>query len=243
MPEIPLHFKRVLLKLSGEALMGSQSYGIEPAVLKEVASEIASIHRLGVRIGVVVGGGNIFRGLHASSYGVGRIAGDFMGMLATIINSLALAEALKLAEAEVRTMTAIDMIKIAEPYVRDRALNHLSKNRIVIFGAGTGNPYFTTDTAAALRAMEIDAQVLLKATKVDGVYDADPEKEPSARPFSSLSYNEVLKRNLKIMDLTAVSLAMSQNLPIMVFNLRKKGSLEKIIAGERVGTLIAGETS
>lgn len=234
-------FERILLKLSGEALMGKQSYGIDPFMLEQIASEISSVHKRGVQVAIVVGGGNIFRGLQSSAYGVGRVAADHMGMLATIMNALALGEALQRTGAESRIMSAIDMIKIAEPYVRERAISHLSKKRIVLFGAGTGNPYFTTDTAAALRAMEIDADVLLKATKVDGVYDADPEKEPNAIPFSELTYREVLKRSLKVMDLTAVSLAMGQDLPIIVFKLTEKGNIMKVISGEKVGTLITGE--
>ena len=236
------HFRRILLKLSGEALMKDQSFGIDPVVLESVAAEIYQVHKLGVQVAVVVGGGNIFRGLQASAYGVGRVAADHMGMLATIINALALSEALKRINAETRIMTAIEMTKIAEPYVRERAINHLSKSRILLFGGGTGSPYFTTDTAAALRAMEIDAEVLLKATRVDGVYDADPEKDPSAKPFSKLTYRGVLKRNLKVMDLTAVSLAMSQELPIIVFNLKKAGNIKRVISGEKIGTLITGES-
>ncbi len=234
-------FRRIMLKLSGEALMKDQSFGIDPSVLKNVASEISSIHNLGVQVAIVVGGGNIFRGLQSAAYGVGRVAADHMGMLATIINALALAEALQRIGLKTRIMTAIDMIKIAEPYVRERAISHLSKNRILLFGAGTGNPYFTTDTAAALRAMEIDAEVLLKATKVDGVYDSDPAKDASARPFSKLTYNEVIKRGLKVMDLTAVSLAMGQKLPIIVFNLREKGNIMRVICGKKTGTIITGE--
>lgn len=236
-------FKRILLKLSGEALMGDESFGIDPSVLEEVASEISSVHKLGVEVAIVIGGGNIFRGLQSAKYGVGRVAADYMGMLATVINALALSEALQRMGAETRVMTAIDMIKIAEPYVRGRAISHLSNNCIVLFGAGTGNPFFTTDTAAALRAMEIDANILMKATKVDGVYDADPELESSAKKFSQMSYREVIKRNLKVMDLTGVSLAMGQELPIIVFNLRKKGNIIKAINGEKVGTLITGEPS
>jgi uridylate kinase len=234
-------FKRVLLKLSGEALMGEQAYGIDPLMLQSVAGEICAVRAMGVQIGIVIGGGNIFRGLHSDDYGMGRVPADHMGMLATIINAIALSEALQNIGCETRVMTAIDMIKIAEPYIRGRAISHLSKDQIVVFGAGTGNPYFTTDTAAALRAMEIGAEALLKATKVDGVYDSDPEKNPSARPFESLTYKEVLRRDLKVMDLTAVSLAMGQNLPIVVFNLRKKGNITKVVSGERVGTLITGE--
>lgn len=234
-------FERILLKLSGEALMGKRSYGIDPFMLEQIASEISSVHKRGVQVAIVVGGGNIFRGFQSTAYGMGRVAADHMGMLATIMNALALGEALRRTGAEPRIMSAIDMIKIAEPFVRERAISHLSKKRIVLFGAGTGNPYFTTDTAAALRAMEIDADVLLKATKVDGVYDADPEKEPNATPFSELTYREVLKRSLKVMDLTAVSLAMGQELPIIVFNLTEKGNIMKVISGEKVGTLITGE--
>jgi len=236
-------FKRILLKLSGEALMGDESFGIDPSVLEEVASEISSVHKLGVEVAIVIGGGNIFRGLQSAKYGVGRVAADYMGMLATVINALALSEALQRMGAKTRVMTAIDMIKIAEPYVRGRAISHLSNNCIVLFGAGTGNPFFTTDTAAALRAMEIDADILIKATKVDGVYDADPESEPSAKKFPQMTYREVIKRNLKVMDLTGVSLAMGQELPIIVFNLRKKGNIIKAINGEKVGTLITGEPS
>jgi len=234
-------FKRVMLKLSGEALIGDHAYGIDPSVLRSVGEEIKSVHAKGIQIAIVVGGGNIFRGLESSAYGVGRVPADHMGMLATIINALALGEILVRLGAETRVMTAIDMIKIAEPYIRGRAINHLSKGRIVIFGAGTGNPYFTTDTAAALRAMEIDADILLKATKVDGVFDSDPEKDPDARLFSRLTYREVLEKNLKVMDLTAVSLAMDQNLPIRVFNLKKKGNILRVVDGEDVGTLVTGE--
>jgi uridylate kinase len=243
MNDISPRFKRILLKLSGEALMGNQTFGIDSTVLESVAAEISAIHELGVEVGIVIGGGNIFRGLHSDALGVGRVAGDHMGMLATVINSLALGEALGRIGCETRIMTAIDMIKIAEPYIRERAVTHLSKSRIVLFGAGTGNPYFTTDTAAALRAMEIDADVLLKATKVDGVYDDDPETTPNAKYFDRLTYREALKRNLKVMDLTAVSLAMGQKLPIIVFNLRKKGNIKNIISGDRIGTLITGEGS
>jgi uridylate kinase len=241
MPDIRPRFKRILLKLSGEALMGNQSFGIDSTVLEGVAAEISVIHELGVEVGIVIGGGNIFRGLQSDAFGVGRVAGDHMGMLATVINSIALGAVLGRIGCETRIMTAIDMIKIAEPYIRERAVTHLSKSRIVLFGAGTGNPYFTTDTAAALRAMEIDADVLLKATKVDGVYDDDPETTPGAKYFDRLTYSEVLKRNLKVMDLTAVSLAMGQKLPIIVFNLRKRGNIKNIISGDRIGTLITGE--
>ena len=221
--------------------MGHHAYGIDPAVLRSVGEEIVSVHAKGIQIAIVVGGGNIFRGLESSAYGVGRVPADHMGMLATIINALALGEILVRLGAETRIMTAIDMIKIAEPYIRGRALSHLSKGRIVIFGAGTGNPYFTTDTAAALRAMEINADILLKATKVDGVFDSDPEKNPEARSFSNLTYREVLEKGLKVMDLTAVSLAMEQDLPIRIFNLKKKGNILRVMAGEDVGTLVTGD--
>ena len=236
-------YKRILLKLSGEALTGEQSYGIDPSVLDRVALEISSIHKLGVQIAIVIGGGNIFRGLQSSAYGVNRVPADHMGMLATIINAIALGEVLNRYECETRVMTAIDMIKIAEPYIRGRAISHLHKDRIVIFGGGTGNPYFTTDTAAALRAMEINAEVLLKATKVEGVYDADPELDPLAKPFSRLTYSEILKKNLKVMDLTAVSLAMGRKLPIIVFNLQKRGNITDVVLGKKVGTLITGDES
>ncbi len=221
--------------------MGDQSFGIDPSVLETVATEILDVHKLGIEVGIVIGGGNIFRGLNSKAFGVGRVAGDHMGMLATVINAIALGEALKTIGLESRVMSALDISKAAESYDREKAINHLSKKRIVIFGAGTGNPYFTTDTAATLRALEIEAQVLMKATNVDGVYDADPKLEPTAKPFSELTYGEVLNRNLKVMDLTAVSLAMGQQLPIIVFNLGKTGNIIKAVSGEKVGTLITGE--
>jgi len=241
--DIRPHFRRILLKLSGEALMGDQSFGIDPTVLRTVALEISDIHNRGVEVGIVIGGGNIFRGLQSGTFGVGRVAGDHMGMLATVINAIALAEAIKGIGPESRVMTALDISKVAEPYVREKALSHLSKKRIVIFGAGTGNPYFTTDTAATLRALEIDAHVLMKATNVDGVYDADPKLESSANLFPELTYAEVLKMNLKVMDITAVSLAMDQHLPIIVFNMGETGNILKAVSGEKVGTLITGEKS
>ncbi len=221
--------------------MGDQSFGIDPSVLETVATEILDVHKLGIEVGIVIGGGNIFRGLNSRAFGVGRVAGDHMGMLATVINAIALGEVLKKIGLESRVMSALDISKAAESYDREKAINHLSKKRVVIFGAGTGNPYFTTDTAATLRALEIEAQVLLKATNVDGVYDADPKLEPAAKPFSELTYNEILKRNLKVMDLTAVSLAMGQQLPIIVFDLGKTGNIIKAVSGEKVGTLITGE--
>ena len=238
----PPRYRRILLKLSGEALMGGKSFGIDPDVLNTIAGEVHNIHRLGVEIAVVIGGGNIFRGLRASQYGMDRVPADNMGMLATVINAIALEEALKRMGSETRIMSALDMNKVAEPYVRERAISYLEKNRVVILGAGTGNPYFSTDTAAALRAMELEAEVLLKATKVDGVFDADPEKDPSSKPYTEITYQEVIEKNLNVMDMTAVSLAMGQNLPIIVFNLRLTGNIEKVILGQTVGTSISGES-
>ena len=236
-----LRFRRIVLKLSGEALMGDKSYGIDPVVLKTIASEIHKVHNMGVEIAIVVGGGNIFRGLNSAEYGMGRAPADHMGMLATVINVLALGEALNNLGSETRIMSAIEMNKIAEPFIRKRAISHLNKKRIVLFGAGTGNPFFSTDTAAALRAMEIEAEVLLKATKVDGVYESDPEKDPSAKPFTRLTYQEYLEKGLKVMDMTAVTLAMGQDLPIIVFNLKQSENILKVITGQKVGTIISGE--
>jgi len=235
-------FQRILLKLSGEALMGRRPYGIDPAVLQTVAEEVRLVHELGVEIGIVIGGGNIFRGLHASEYGMGRVAADHIGMLATVMNAIALREALSQKGSEVRVLSAIEMDKIAEPYIRDKAVSHLRRGKIVLFGAGTGNPYFSTDTAAALRAMEINAEILLKATKVDGVYSADPEKVSSPQFFPNLTYQEFLKKNLQVLDMTAVALAMGQNLPIVVFNLRKKGNIKRVTLGQKVGTIISGRS-
>lgn len=221
--------------------MGDKVFGIDPSVLKSVAKEIHEVHHLGVEMAIVIGGGNIFRGLKSSAYGIGRVPADHMGMLATVMNALALAEVLKGMGSETRVLSAIDMHKIAEPYVRGRAISHLKKNRTVLLAAGTGNPYFSTDTAAALRAMELDAEVLLKATKVDGVFEADPEKNPTSQPFDRLTYREVLEKNLQVMDMTAVSLAMAQMLPIIVFNLRQAGNIKRVICGQKTGTLISGE--
>ena len=221
--------------------MGNNAFGIDPKILNTVAGEIHNLQQSGVKIAIVIGGGNIFRGLNSSEYGMGRVSGDHMGMLATIINAIALGEALNRMGSETRIMSAIDMNKIAEPYIRGRAIRHLERDRVVLVGAGTGNPYFSTDTAAALRAMEVEAEVLLKATKVDGVFDVDPEKNPSSKPYTRLTYLEVLQKNLQVMDMTAVSLAMGQNLPIIVFNLRKKDNIKKVVFGETVGTLISGE--
>ena len=241
MKDNDIRFKRILLKLSGEALMGDKLYGIDPDVLKGVAGEIREVHLRGVETAIIIGGGNIFRGLNSSEYGMGRAPADHMGMLATVINALALGEALNSLGSETRIMSAIDMHKIAEPFIRKRAISHIKKGRIVIFGAGTGNPFFTTDTAAALRAMEIEAEVLLKATKVNGVYESDPEKDPKIRPFLKLTYKDYLEKGLKVMDMTAVTLAMGQGLPIIVFNLRQRKNILKVVMGQKVGTLISGE--
>ncbi|HDM08914.1 MAG: UMP kinase [Deltaproteobacteria bacterium] len=233
-------FKRILLKLSGEAL-SAKSDAIDPQTILRVAREIKSAHDLGVQIAIVIGGGNIFRGLRAVDYRMDRVVADHMGMLATVINALALGGALQTVGLEAQVMSAIEMRGVAEPFVRDAAINYLEDNRVVIFGGGTGNPYFTTDTAATLRASEIGANALLKATKVDGVYDADPVKVPGAKRFDTLSYGEVIEKGLRAMDLTAISLAMEQKIPIVVFNLLKGGNILKAVAGERVGTIIRGE--
>jgi len=233
-------FKRILLKLSGEALSSTED-AIDPDVIVRIAKEIKSVHELGVQIAIVIGGGNIFRGLRADNYGMDRVVADNMGMLATVINALALGGALRAEGLDARVMTAIEMRGVAEPFVRDKAVSHLENSRIVIFGAGTGNPYFTTDTAATLRASEIGADALLKATKVDGVYDADPVKVPGARFYNTLSYGTVIEKGLRAMDLTAISLAREQNLPIVVFNLLREGNILKAVSGEPVGTIITGE--
>jgi uridylate kinase len=232
-------YKRVLLKLSGEALMGGQSFGISPEMLAYVAAEVQAVQALGVEIAVVVGGGNIFRGVKATSFGMERTSADHMGMLATVMNSLALQDALEKIGLQTRVQTAISMHEVAEPYILRRALRHLEKGRIVIFAAGTGNPYFTTDTAAVLRAQEVHAEILLKATKVDGLYDADPEQHADAAFIESTTYMKVLEKQLKVMDMTAISLAMDNNLPLAVFNLKKSDNIRKVICGERVGTLIS----
>ena len=232
-------FKRILLKISGEALMGNQNFGIDPDMMHYVADEIKSIFDLGLQIAVVVGGGNIFRGIAASSYGMDRTSADHMGMLATVMNSLALQDALEKHEMQTRVQTAISMHEMAEPYILRRALRHLERGRVVIFAAGTGNPYFTTDTAAALRAQEIHAEVLLKATKVDGLYDADPTTTTDAHFIKKINYMGVLERQLKVMDMTAISLAMDNDLPLIVFSLSARGNLKKVVCGEDVGTLIS----
>jgi len=233
-------YKRVLLKLSGEALMGDQGFGISSQVIKYVAEEIRSIFDLGVQVAIVVGGGNIFRGIAASSYGMDRTSADHMGMLATVINSLALQDALEKKGIATRIQSAISMHEVAEPYILRRAVRHLEKGRVVIFAAGTGNPYFTTDTAAVLRAQEIHAEILLKATKVDGLYDSDPAINKDAKFMGKVKYMEVLEKQLKVMDITAISLAMDNNLPIAIFNLKKKGNIRKVICGEDIGTRING---
>ncbi len=232
-------YKRILLKLSGEALMGEQSFGISPDMLKYVADEVKSIKDMGVEIAIVVGGGNIFRGVKATSFGMERTSADHMGMLATVINSLALQDSLEKEGMQTRVQSAISMHEVAEPYILRRALRHLEKGRIVIFAAGTGNPYFTTDTAAVLRAQEVHAQILLKATKVDGLYEADPVVKPDAAFIESTSYMNVLEKQLKVMDMTAISLAMDNHLPLVVFNLKQPDNIRKVICGQRVGTLIA----
>ena len=231
-------YRRILLKLSGELLGGGKGYGIDEDVLSELAAEIADVRRSGVEVGVVLGGGNIFRGLAAASRGMDRVAADNMGMLATVINALALQHALEKQGLFTRVLTAIDMQKVAEPFIRRRAIRHLEKGRVVIFGAGTGNPYFTTDTAAALRAIEIGAEVILKGTRVDGVYDKDPERHGDAQRYNAITYLDVLNQGLKVMDSTAVSLCMENKLPIVVFDIGTRGNLARVVAGEPVGTLV-----
>jgi uridylate kinase len=231
-------YQRVLLKLSGEALMGEQPFGIDPAVTTQIARDVQEIQQLGVQTAVVIGGGNLFRGLAASARGMDRATADYMGMLATVINALALQDALEHQGIATRVASAIEMRAVAEPFIRRRAVRHLEKGRVVVFAAGTGNPYFTTDTAAALRAMEMKADVILKATKVDGIYNADPMQDPSATKYDEISYLSVLEKGLKVMDATAISLCMDNELPIVVFNLRTPGNLRKVIMGEAVGTTV-----
>jgi uridylate kinase len=232
-------YRRITLKLSGEALMGNEDFGISPDMLKYVAQEIKSIVDLGVQIGIIVGGGNIFRGVAATSYGMERASADHMGMLATVINSLALQDALEKNGLETRVQTAISMHEVAEPYILRRAIRHLERGRVVIFGAGTGNPYFTTDTAAVLRAQEIHAEILLKATKVDGLYDSDPVENKNARIIKKTSYMKVLEKQLRVMDMTAISLAMDNQLPLAVFKLKTKGNIKAVVCGEDIGTRIS----
>ena len=235
------YYKRVLLKLSGEALAGEQRYGIDPEIITTIAEEIKEVVTCGVELALVIGGGNIFRGLAASSKGMDRASADYMGMLATMINSLAMQDALEKVGVDTRVQSAIAMQEVAEPYIRRRAIRHLEKGRVVIFGAGTGNPYFTTDTAASLRAMEIGAEVILKGTKVDGVYSADPKKDPNAVKFSSLTYIDVLKKGLQVMDATATSLCMDNSLPIIVFDVTTAGNVKRVVCGEAIGTIVKGE--
>jgi uridylate kinase len=233
-----MKYKRVLLKLSGEALMGNQQYGIDSSILSNYASEIRSIVETGCQLAIVIGGGNIYRGIQSEESGFDRVQGDHMGMLATIINGMALQSALESLEIETRLQTAIKMEQIAEPYIRRRSIRHLEKNRVVIFGAGTGNPYFTTDTAAALRAIEIEADIILKGTRVDGVYSADPEKDPKAQKFDKISFDKAYDLGLKVMDLTAFTLCKENKLPINVFNMNEAGNLKKVCDGINVGTLV-----
>jgi len=231
-------YKRILLKLSGEALMGQQGLGIDPQVVNDIALSLKEVKELGVEIGIVIGGGNIFRGLSASARGMDRVSADYMGMLATVINAIALEDYLERYDVYTRVLTAIKMEQLAEPFIHRRAIRHLQKGRIVIFAGGTGNPYFTTDTAAALRAIEIEANAIIKGTKVDGVYDSDPKINPDAKMFKQLSYIDVVKKRLKVMDSTAVTLCMENNLPILVFNLTQKDNLKKLILGEPIGTKV-----
>jgi len=234
-------YQRILLKLSGEALLGDKSFGVDRAFADYLAAEIKEVHDLGVQVTAVVGGGNIFRGISDSAQGMDRVSADHMGMLATVINGLALQDALERAQVFTRVQSAIEMREVCEPFIRRRALRHLEKGRVVIFAGGTGNPYFSTDTAAALRAMEIKAEIILKATKVDGIYDADPKTHPAATRFERLSYIEVLKRGLKVMDTTAISLCMDNRMPIVVYDLSRKGNLRRIVLGEKVGTIVEEE--
>jgi uridylate kinase len=232
-------YKRILLKLSGEALMGEQAYGVDPAVANRIAQDVSEIQSLGVQTSIVIGGGNIFRGLAASARGMDRSTADYMGMLATVINALALQDALEKHGVPTRVLTAIEMRAVAEPFIRRRAIRHLEKGRVVVFAAGTGNPYFTTDTAAALRAMEVRAEVILKATKVDGIYTADPVRYPDATRYDNISYLQVLQERLQVMDATAISLCMDNKLPIVVFNLLTPGNIRRVIMGDAVGTVVS----
>src|SRR5580704_203838 len=231
-------YKRIVLKLSGESLQGEQGFGIHGETIKAIAQELKEVHALGVQIAVMVGGGNIFRGARQKGFEIERATGDYMGMLATVINALALQDGLEKEGVHTRVLSAIEMRQVSEPFIRRRAMRHLEKGRIVIFAAGTGNPYFSTDTAAALRAMEIKADVILKATRVDGIYDADPEQTPDAKFFSAISYREVLNQNLKVMDSTAISLCMDNGMPIVVFNMNESGNIRRVVLGERVGSKV-----
>ncbi|GMU85931.1 MAG: uridylate kinase [Ignavibacteriales bacterium] len=233
-----LKYKRILLKLSGESLMGEKGFGIDAKVLDFFAEEVKKVHTVGVQLGIVIGGGNIFRGLSATDQGIERVTGDQMGMLATMINSLALQNAIERKGVYTRLMSSIEMQEIAEPYIRRRAIRHLEKGRVVIFGAGTGHPYFSTDTAASLRAVEIEADIIIKGTRVDGIFDSDPEKNASAVKYDEITYLDILKNNLKVMDLTAVSLCQENKLPMVVFNMDKPGNLLALVTGEKVGTVV-----
>ncbi|MFH1015135.1 MAG: UMP kinase [Nitrospirota bacterium] len=235
-----LKYKRILLKLSGEALMGAKDFGIDSATVDFIAKEIKKVVNMGAEVAVVIGGGNIFRGVEASVKGMERASADYMGMLATVINALALQNSLEKNNVPTRVQSAIDMRELAEPYIRRKAMRHLEKDRVVIFAAGTGNPYFTTDTAAALRAMEIGAEVIIKATKVDGVYSADPVKDPNAKKYDTISYMDVLRKGLSVMDSTAISLCMDNNLPIVVFNLGGKDNIKNVARGKKIGTIVGG---
>ena len=243
LPERPpldprVRYRRILLKLSGEALMADQAYGIDPATLAQIADEIIDVHSLGVEIALVIGGGNIFRGVAGASRGMDRAHADYMGMLATLINALAMQDALEARGSKTRVLSAIEVQRVAEPYIRRRAIRHLEKGRLVIFAAGTGNPFFTTDTAASLRAMEIGSEIVMKATRVDGVYDKDPHKHKDARMFRRLSYLDVLNRNLAVMDSTAISLCRDNRLPILVFNMTRPGNIRRVVLGEPLGTMV-----
>lgn len=236
----PLKYKRILLKLSGEALMGTENYGIDPKVLSRLAREILLVQRAGVQIGVVIGGGNIFRGAGLAASGIDRVTGDHMGMLATVMNALAMQDALEKAGGDARTMSAIKINEICEDYIRRRALRHLEKGRIVLFAAGTGNPFFTTDSAAALRAIEMGCDLLIKATKVDGIYSADPAVDPEAQRYERLTYEEVIRRNLRVMDTTAIALCRDNRTPMRIYDLSREGDLMRIVRGNDVGTLVSG---
>ena len=231
-------YRRVLLKLSGEALMGSRPFGLEFEVIRAIAEQVRDVHARGVQVAMVIGGGNIYRGLAGSSSGIDRVTGDYMGMLATVINSLAVQDALERLDVHTRVLSAIEIRQVAEPYIRRRAMRHLEKGRVIIIAAGTGNPYFTTDSAAALRAMEVKAEVILKATQVDGIYSADPKKEPKARKFEQITYLEVLEKGLKVMDATAISLCMDNRVPIIVFNLGTRGNIMRAVMGEKIGSIV-----
>ncbi|HEU4609159.1 MAG TPA: UMP kinase [Chitinophagaceae bacterium] len=231
-------YKRILLKLSGESLMGDKSYGMDPVIIEQYARDIKEVVEMGVEVALVIGGGNIYRGMNEKETGIERAHGDYMGMLATVINGMAMQAMLEKIGVFTRLQSAIKMEQIAEPYIRRRAIRHVEKGRVVIFGAGTGNPYFTTDTAGSLRAVEINADVILKGTRVDGIYTADPEKDPQARKFEEITFKECIDRNLRVMDMTAFTLCMENNLPIIVFDMNKTGNLKRVVAGEKLGTLV-----